>query len=81
VAGSRNTAPAKRRPKCVKMSETVNYQRDINHSIEQRFYTLEERMSRYESRINQILYIQVAIIILFMATSPQFAALLKLIGG
>ena len=62
------------------MNEAVNYQRDINNSTERRIYTIEERMDKYESKVNQIIYIQIASIMLFVITSPQILTFLKIIG-
>ena len=62
------------------MNEAVNYQRDINNSTERRIYTIEERMDKYESKVNQIIYIQIASIMLFVMTSPQILTFLKIIG-
>lgn len=61
-------------------NQAINYQRDINSSTERRIYTIEERMDKYESKVNQILYIQIASIMLFVITSPQVFNILKLIG-
>ena len=62
------------------MNEALNYQRDINSSTERRIYTIEERMDKYEAKVNQIIYIQIASIMLFVITSPQILTFIKLIG-
>ena len=48
--------------------QEYNLQRDINASTERRFYTIEERMEKYEAKVDRIIYIQLATIILFIAT-------------
>lgn len=58
----------------------MNLQRDINNSTERRIYSIEERMDKYEAKVDRIIYIQLATIILFVATSPQIIPFLKLIG-
>ena len=60
--------------------QEYNLQRDINASTERRFYTIEERMEKYEAKVDRIIYIQLATIILFIATSPQIIPFLKLFG-
>ena len=60
--------------------QEYNLQRDINASSERRFYSIEERMEKYESKVDRIIYIQLATIILFIATSPQIIPFLKLLG-
>ena len=62
------------------MSETINYQRDFNKSTEKRFYSLEERMERYDNKINRLMYIQFATILIIILANPQVLALLKIIG-
>ncbi len=62
------------------MNDATTYQRDINQTTERRIYTIEERMERYETKINQLLYIQLATITIIFISSPQILTFLKILG-